>query len=90
MHHASRTGWLYSGILSVSLAFAAFAAPAPARAAPSAIHVSLPPASAGDDGFSVRRFFSGFNRRERVVQLCVGVMCLALFILCKKFSEDSR
>jgi hypothetical protein len=43
-----------------------------------------------DEGFSVHRLMSSMNRRERVVQLCVGVMCLALFILCKKISEDRQ
>jgi len=35
-------------------------------------------------------FFSGLARRDRVIQVCVVVMCLALFILMKKFGHGSR
>jgi hypothetical protein len=89
MQDPSRTGCLYAGVLAASLVLAALAAPAPVRAASPASHVALPLASS-DDGFSIRKFLSGLSRRDRVVQVCVAVMCLALFILCKKFSEDSR
>lgn len=47
----------------------------------------LPPSSlvlADDDGWSIRKLWTGINNRARVVQLCVVVMCLALFILIKK------
>jgi hypothetical protein len=36
------------------------------------------------DGWSISRLISGLNNRTRIVQFCVAVMCLALFILCKK------
>ena len=46
-------------------------------------------AKSQDDGsFSIHKLLAGLNRRERIVQFCAGVMCLALFILCKKFNED--
>jgi hypothetical protein len=38
------------------------------------------------EGFSWRKFFTGLETRSRVVQVCVVVMCLALFILMKKFT----
>ncbi len=48
----------------------------------------LTPVAWGEDVFNIRHFFSGLNRRDRVVQFCAIVMCLALFILMKKF--DAR
>lgn len=66
---------------------------APLRAAPPAarfVGSSLTPLAADSEGFSIKRFLSGLNRRERVLQFCVGVMCLALFILCKKLGADRR
>jgi hypothetical protein len=38
------------------------------------------------DGFSLKGFFSGMGSRTRVVQLCVVTMCLALFIMMRKFT----
>jgi hypothetical protein len=38
-------------------------------------------------GFSVRAFFSGLGARSRVIHLCIVVMCIALFILMKKFHD---
>lgn len=35
-------------------------------------------------------FFSGLARRDRVIQVCVVVACLALFILMKKFGPADR
>lgn len=36
-------------------------------------------------------FLSSINNRTRIIQVCVVTMCLALFILMKKFSDvDSR
>jgi hypothetical protein len=88
MNNSCRTGSrLAAGVLVVLLLLATAVAPAPVRAVEPA---ALPLAAADDNSFTVRRFFSGLNRRERVVQLCVGVMCIALFILCKKFSEEPR
>jgi hypothetical protein len=48
------------------------------------------PAQAADPGrppFAswITRHFSGLATRSRVVQVCVVSMCLALFILMKKF-----
>jgi hypothetical protein len=39
---------------------------------------------AADDGWSFKHLFRGLNNRSRVVQVCVAVVCLALFILMKK------
>jgi hypothetical protein len=36
----------------------------------------------------VSSFLSGLTNRTRVIQVCVVVMCLALFILLKKFTDD--
>jgi len=38
------------------------------------------------EGFSFKGLFSGINSRARVVQLCVVAMCLALFIMMRKFT----
>jgi hypothetical protein len=43
------------------------------------------PAFAGLSGF-----FSGLTRRDRIVQICAVVMCLALFILMKKFGPSDH
>jgi hypothetical protein len=37
-------------------------------------------------GLGLGRFFTGVGSRSRVVQVCVVVMCLALFILMKKWA----
>jgi len=37
------------------------------------------------DESAVGRFFQSFNNRDRIVQLCVVVMLLALVIIIKKF-----
>jgi hypothetical protein len=64
----------------------ALVVPLPATAAPP---VPGPLLASSDDGsFSVHKLLAGLNRRERIVQFCAGVMCLALFILCKKLNED--
>jgi hypothetical protein len=80
---------LFPGVLAVVLLLAGAATPARAEASGGAAAVPLL-ASSDDNSFSVKKFLSGLNRRERVVQVCVCVMCLALFILCKKFSEEPR
>jgi hypothetical protein len=70
------------------LLFAVLAAPLPAPAATPALR-PMPLLAERDDGsFSIHKLLAGLNRRERIVQFCAGVMCLALFILCKKFNED--
>jgi hypothetical protein len=52
--------------------------------------------SAGDAGAGspvvvagISKYLQGLATRERVIQICVIVMCLALFILMKKFTDDS-
>jgi hypothetical protein len=61
------------------------AGPAPAaRLVPAA--VAAAPAPVPAEGFSLKGYFSGIGSRTRVVQLCVVAMCLALFILCRKFT----
>jgi hypothetical protein len=44
--------------------------------------LSAEPAFAG-----ISSFFSGLARRDRVIQVSAVVMCLALFILMKKFTR---
>jgi hypothetical protein len=36
------------------------------------------------ESWSIGKFFSGANSRTRVVQICVVVMCIALFIMMRK------
>lgn len=38
----------------------------------------------------ISEYFSGLARRDRVIQVCVVVMCLALAILMKKFGPNDR
>ncbi len=78
---------LRKALLAAFLAVATAAAPARA-ASPCAL--APPLAASRDDDYSVKRFISGLNRRDRVVQFSAAVMCLALFILCKKFGETDR
>jgi hypothetical protein len=86
MHTASRTRpWFFGGILAAGLLVTG--AVVPVRAAAPPVPAAVPLIASSDDSFSIRKFMSGLNRRERVVQVCVGTMCLALFILCKKFTE---
>jgi hypothetical protein len=78
-------------LVVLAVLFLTLAASPPAvRAVTPAGQVALPLAASDDNNYSIRKFFAGMNRRERVVQLCVAVMCLALFILCKKFTDDAR
>jgi hypothetical protein len=36
-----------------------------------------------------RTFFKGMGTRTRIVQLCILAMCLALFILMRKFTHPN-
>jgi hypothetical protein len=77
------------GLYATLLIVASLAAPLSATAAPPASGPAPLLAKSQDDGsFSIHKLLAGLNRRERIVQFCAGVMCLALFILCKKFNED--
>jgi hypothetical protein len=38
------------------------------------------------DGSNLRQLFSGIGGRARVVQFCVVTMCIALFIMMRKFN----
>jgi hypothetical protein len=42
------------------------------------------------EGLSMSKFFSGMNNRGRVVQVCIVTMCIALFILMRKFTEGAK
>jgi hypothetical protein len=75
--------------LAALLLLAASATPSAARAEAPARRPS-PALVADGDGFSVHKLVSGLSRRDRVVQFAAAVMCLALFILCKKFGEGGR
>jgi hypothetical protein len=37
-----------------------------------------------DNSWSIRKVFALVNNRTRVIQVCVALMCFALFILIKK------
>ena len=50
----------------------------------SLLFLSAQPAFAG-----ISEFIAGLAQRERVIQICVVVACLALFILLKKFGPPS-
>jgi hypothetical protein len=39
---------------------------------------------------TLRSFFTGGSARDRIVQLCVVCMALALLILMKKFAPDGQ
>jgi hypothetical protein len=67
-------------LLGAGAGAAPAAGPALTAAAPAA------PAVLAEGGFSVKGFLSGLGSRARVVQLCVVTMCLALFILMRKFT----
>ena len=73
------------GILLAVLLLGPFATPAPAaRPVPVAAAAAAAPVLA--EGFSLKGYFSGIGSRTRVVQLCVVTMCLALFIMMRKFT----
>jgi hypothetical protein len=74
---------LLAFLLLGTFAPAAPAAPAPAR--PAAVAAAAAPA-VWAEGFSLKGYFSGFGSRTRVIQLCVVAMCLALFIMMRKFT----
>jgi hypothetical protein len=76
-----RTSWL-AHFLAVAVLLLA----APARAE------APPPTDAGPvfaEGQTLKSYFGGNNSRDRVVQVSVVVMALALFILLKKFVPDA-
>jgi hypothetical protein len=62
---------------------AAAGAPAWSAAAPAAVPFA---ADEGSGTWSYRRFIASLGSRTGVVRLCVIVMCLALFILMRKFA----
>lgn len=80
----------HGGLPLLALLLGAFVGAAPAaQAAPArpALVAAAPAAPALlAEGFSIKGFFSGMGSRTRVVQLCVVVMCLALFIMMRKFT----
>ena len=85
---ASRTRpRFFGGVLAAVLLATGAAVPVCAAALP--VPAAMPLFASSDDSFSIRKFMSGWPR-ERVVQVCVGTMCLALFILCKKFTDGPR
>jgi hypothetical protein len=69
------------------IALTLLASPAPARAATPSTDVSAAGSSAVFAAW-YSTFLSGMGSRTRVVQICVVTMCLALFILMKKFAPD--
>jgi hypothetical protein len=75
-------------LLALTLLFAPAAAPAaPAQAAQLAVTRAAPEAAVAPyepRAAGLGTYFSGLNNRTRIVQFCVIVMCIALFILMKK------
>jgi hypothetical protein len=47
-----------------------------------ALLLAAAPAEAG-----IGAWLSGFATRSRVIQICIFVMCLALFVMMKKFTD---
>jgi hypothetical protein len=90
-----RPGRLFALAVALSLvgplAWAPAAAPetaAPTRAAVTAgPERPAPVVPLAANGWSIKRFFGGLNNRTRVVQLCVVVMALALFIMMRKLAQ---
>ena len=39
-------------------------------------------------GWSISTFFASLNNRTRIIQFCTIVMCLALYILMRKFTPQ--
>jgi hypothetical protein len=73
--------------LAVAFVFAlALAAPAPAGAAPTPRAAVAAVAPAPPLAASFRAWLSSLTTRERVIQIAVLGMCLALFILMKKLT----
>jgi hypothetical protein len=56
------------------------------RPCPNAVAAAAGAPAVLAEGFSLRGYFSSIGSRTRVVQLCVVAMCLALFILMRKFT----
>jgi hypothetical protein len=73
-----------AGVALLSL-FLLGAGAGPAPAAPAAAASPATPVVLAE-GFSLKGYFSGFGSRTRVIQLCVVTMCLALFIMMRKFT----
>ena len=75
-----------AGLSLLALLLLGAAAPvAAAPAGPTAAAAAAAPVVAAE-GFTLKGYFSGMRSRTRVVQLCVVTMCLALFILMRKFT----
>jgi hypothetical protein len=60
----------------------------PARAAAAPEPAGVTAAAPAFAEVSIKQFFTGSNSRDRIIQLCVLCMMLALFILLKKFVAD--
>jgi hypothetical protein len=58
-----------------------------ARPAPAAEAPRVPVLVADGDGWGVGKVLGRFRTRTGVVQLCMGCMALALFILMRKFAD---
>jgi hypothetical protein len=50
--------------------------------------VPLLPLAEGKSGWTIGGFFSGLNNRTRIIQFCTVVMCLALYIMMRKFAPE--
>ena len=78
-----RSPWIGLFVAAVLLLAAG---PPRAAAAPEPAGVTAAPAFAE---VSLKQFFTSSNSRDRIIQLCVLCMMLALFILLKKFVADA-
>jgi hypothetical protein len=58
----------------------------PARAQADPVEARAPTVLLAEGGSRWGKFVSSLTTRTRVVQLCVVAMCLALFILMRKFT----
>jgi hypothetical protein len=61
------------------------AGPAPAAEVPRAAVFA-----ADDDGWGVRKVMARFRTRTGVIQLAIGCMAVALFIMMRKFADPPR
>lgn len=81
----SRSPWLVGPFVAAALFFAAPAARAEARPEPPGVAAAAPAFAE----VSLKQFFTSSGSRDRIIQLCVLCMMLALFILLKKFVPDA-
>jgi hypothetical protein len=86
-HRPRPTARLAGACLWLALA-GLFAGGTPLRASPAPrAHVARPVATASSEGWSMGRVWAHFRTRSGVIQLCIGAMAFALFILMRKLDD---